>query len=101
MSIKEAKQNGKQISVKFDNSSDVVMGELIGFTNKSIYIKSGNYLRILILKNNILETCGYSIPIRSSDEIKMYDNNVGIKKKGSSSIQLYDENGKPAGTRSA
>ena len=100
MTIKNAKQNGPMISVSYDSASTSIQGELIGFTPNAIFVKYGNHLNVYKQKSGSgIGGCGTNITINPSEEIKMYGNCAGVKRNGR--IYLYDENGKPAGTRNA
>ena len=63
------------------------------------FVKNGNNLHVYKQRNGSFGGCGTNITISPSDEIKMYGNCAGVKRKGTSTAKLYDENGKPAGTK--
>lgn len=91
-SITMAKQNGNSVSVKFGNSTMNLSGMLIGFTANAIFIKNNRAVFIYVIKNNNLVQSGKNIQITGDYEVKMYGNQLGIKKGGM--IHLYDETGK-------
>lgn len=98
MSIKEAKQSGSQVLIKNDRSSSTqVSGKLVGFTQKAVYVVNGQNVHIYV-DNGGIRAIGTSITLNSGEAV-MCGNCVGIKKNGR--INLYDENGKPAGSKSA
>ena len=97
MAIKEALQRGNQVSVKFGNSIMSFTGTLIGFTPNAVFIRNGNIVYVLVEKGGSIGGCGRNISLMSNDDIVMFGNKVGIKR--GATIHLYDEQGKPAGTR--
>lgn len=99
MAIKEALQRGSQVSVKFGNSIMNFTGTLIGFTTNAVFIRNGNTVHVLVAKGGSVSSCGRNISLMSDDNVIMFGNKVGIKR--GSTIHLYDEQGKPAGTRQA
>ena len=99
MAIKEAKQSGSNVLVKCGNSGITFSGTLIGYTSNAVFIQCGRNLQVFIERNGNVVTSGVQIPLNGNEDIRMYGNQVGIKK--SSTIHLYGENGKPAGTRPA
>ena len=94
--IKNARQSGNQISVSYDGGSTSLSGELIGFTATAIFFKTNNHLIIYKIKNSGIgiQRVGIDVTFMPGDEIKMYGNCAGIKRRGSSTVFLYDENGK-------
>ena len=98
MAIKEALQKGSQVAVKFGCSTSHFTGTLIGFTSNAVFIKDGRTVHVLVEKGGSVSSCGRNISLMSNDVI-MFGNKVGIKR--GSTIHLYDEQGKPAGTRQA
>ena len=50
-------------------------------------------------KGGSVSSCGRNISLMSNDDVIMFGNKVGIKR--GSTIHLYDEQGKSAGTRQA
>ncbi len=102
MTIKEAKQNGRNISIKYDNSTKQTPGELIGFTTNAVFVKSNRNLVIYVYKNGSgVVPCGHNISLLGNEDIKMYGNKVGVKKPSNPTVQLYDETGRSAGTTMA
>ena len=99
MTIKNAKQSGNMVAISYDYATRSVQGELIGFTQNAVFVKHGNNLHVYRHQNGSFSACGYNITVTPSDEVKMYGNCAGIKRKGSTTVRLYDENGKPAGSR--
>lgn len=99
MAIKEALQKGSQVAVKFGNSISHFTGTLIGFTANAVFIKNGRNVQILVEKGGSVSSCGRNISLMSNDDVIMFGNKVGIKR--GSTIHLYDEQGKSAGTRQA
>ncbi len=93
----EARQSGSQVYIKSGNHSTSVTGKLIGFTPKAVYIVNGQNVHIFV-DNGGIRAIGISITLNGGEPV-MYGNCVGIKKNGR--ISLYDENGKPAGSRNA
>lgn len=102
MTIKEAKQNGRNISIKYDNTTKQTQGELIGFTTNAVFVKSNRNLVIYVYKNGSgVVPCGHNISLLGNEDIKMYGNKVGVKKPSNPTVQLYDETGRSAGRTSA
>lgn len=99
MAIKEALQRGNQVSVKFGNSIMSFTGTLIGFTPNAVFIRNGNIVYVLVEKGGSIGGCGRNISLMSNNDVVMFGNKVGIKR--GATIHLYDEQGKPAGTRQA
>lgn len=99
MAIKEALQRGSQISIKFGNSICNISGTLIGFTANTVFIKNGRNLQFIVEKGGSIGGNGRNIPLNNNEDVKMFGNKVGIKR--GATIHLYDEQGKPAGTRQA
>ena len=99
MAIKEAKQSGSSVLVKCGNSTQQFSGTLIGYTSNAVFIQSGRNLHVFVERNGNVVTSGVQIPLSGNEDIRMYGNQVGIKK--GSIIHLYDERGKHTGTRSA
>ena len=99
MAIKEAKQSGSSVLVKYGNSTQQFSGTLIGYTSNAVFIQSGRNLHVFVERNGNVVTSGVQISLSGNEDIRMYGNQVGIKK--GSTIHLYGENGKPAGTRPA
>lgn len=97
--ITMAKQNGSSVSVKYGNSTMNLSGTLIGFTANAVFIKNNRTVFIHIIKNNNLVPSGRNIQITGDYEVKMYGNQLGIKK--GAMIHLYDETGKPVGQTTA
>lgn len=97
MAIKEALQRGNQVSVKFGNSIMSFTGTLIGFTPNAVFIRNGNIVYVLVEKGGSIGGCGRNISLMSNDDVVMFGNKIGIKR--GATIHLYDEQGKPAGTR--
>lgn len=99
MVIKEAKQNGSSVYVKCGNTGKALLGTLIGYTSNAVFIQNGRNLNVFIESNGSVVTSGVQISLSGNEDIRMYGNQVGIKK--GSTIHLYDEKGKHAGTRQA
>lgn len=99
MAIKEAKQSGSNVLVKCGNSTQPFSGTLIGYTQNAVFIQKGRNLYVLVERNGSVVASGRNISLSGNEDIRMYGNQVGIKK--GSTIHLYGEDGKPAGTRSA
>ena len=99
MAIKEALQKGSQVAVKCGNTTTSFTGTLIGFTPNAVFVKNGNTVHVLVEKGGSVSSCGRNISLMSIDDVIMFGNKVGIKR--GSTIHLYDEQGKPAGTRQA
>lgn len=99
MTIKEAKQSGSRTSVKCGNSTYSLSGTLIGYTGKAVFIQNGRNLHIFVEKNGVVVASGHNIALSGNEEVRMYGNLCGIKRNGW--IHLYDETGKPAGSRQA
>lgn len=97
MAIKEAKQSGSSIIIKYDNTTKSVQGQLIGFSTNAVFVKNNRNLNIYVYKNGV-NPCGHNISLIGNEDIKMYGNKVGIKKPNNPAVQLYDETGRPAGT---
>ena len=98
MAIKEAKQSGSSVIVKCGNYTTTFSGTLIGYTSNAVFIQNGRNLHVFIERNGSVVSSGVQISLSGNEDIRMYGNQVGIKK--GSTIHLYGENGKPAGTRS-
>lgn len=101
MAIKEAKQSGSNIIIKYDNTTKSVQGQLIGFTTNAVFVKNNRNLFIHVYKNGGVNYCGHNISLLGNEDIKMYGNKVGIKKPNNPTVHLYDETGRPAGTTMA
>ena len=99
MAIKEAKQSGSSVYVKCGNSGTTFSGTLIGYTSNAVFIQNGRNLQVFVDRNGNVVTSGINIPLSGNEDIRMFGNQVGIKK--GSTIHLYGEDGKPAGTRPA
>ncbi len=99
MAIKEAKQSGSNVLVKCGNSTQQFSGTLIGYTSNAIFIQSGRNLHVFVERNGSVVASGRNISLSGNEDIRMYGNQVGIKK--GSTIHLYGEDGKSAGTRPA
>ena len=99
MTIKEAKQNGSNVYVKCGNTRKALLGTLIGYTSNAVFIQNDRNLNVFIESNGSVVTSGVQISLSGNEDIRMYGNQVGIKK--GSTIHLYDENRKHAGTRQA
>ncbi len=97
MSI-EAKQGSYGVLIKTGNTTKQVSGKLIGYTSKAVFIVNGQYIHVFVEKGGLSTNVGHSIMLNGGEAV-MYGNCVGIKKNGR--ISLYDENGKPAGSRNA
>ena len=93
--ITMAKQNGSSVSVKYGNSTMNLQGTLIGFTANAVFIQNNRTVFIHVIKNNNLVPNGKNIPITNDNEVKMYGNQLGIKK--GAMIHLYDETGRAVG----
>ena len=94
----EAKQSGSQVYIKSGNHSTSVTGKLIGFTPKAVFVVFGQHVNVYVEKGGGFSSVGTSITLNGGEAV-MYGNCVGIKKNGR--ISLYDENGRPAGSRNA
>ena len=99
MAIKEAKQSGSNVLVKCGNSTQPFSGTLIGYTSNAVFIQKGRNLYVLVERNGSVVASGRNISLSGNEDIRMYGNQVGIKK--GSTIHLYGEDGKHAGTRPA
>lgn len=99
MAIKEAKQSGSSVIVKYGNSTTTFSGKLIGYTSNAVFIQNGRNLQVFIERNGNVVSSGVQISLSSNEDIRMYGNQVGIKR--GATIHLYGENGKPAGIRPA
>lgn len=97
MAITDARQSGNRVSVKYGSYSTSFDGVLIGYTANAVFIKTNRNLHIHVVKGSSLVNSGANITIASNEEVMMYGNNVGIK--NGRNIRMYDENGKPAGTK--
>ena len=99
MAIKEAKQNGSQVLIKNDKqSSTQVSGKLVGYTSKAVCVVNGQNVLVYVEKGGGFGSIGTTITLNGGEAV-MCGNCVGIKKNGK--INLYDENGKSAGSRNA
>lgn len=98
MAIKEAKQNGSNIIIKYDNTTKSVQGQLIGSSANAVFVKNNRTLFIYVYKNGVVNPCGHNINLTGNEDIKMYGNKVGIKKPSNPTVHLYDETGHSAGT---
>ena len=94
----EARQSGSQVYIKSGNHSTSVTGKLIGFTPKAVFVVNGQNVHVYVEKGGGFGSVGTSITLNGGEAV-MYGNCVGIKKNGR--ISLYDENGRPAGSRNA
>ena len=101
MAIKEAKQSGSSIIIKYDNTTKSVQGQLIGFSANAVFVKNNRNLNIYVYKNKLVNPCGHYISLIGNEDIKMYGNKVGIKRPSNPTVHLYDETGHPAGTTMA
>ena len=99
MAIKEAKQSGSNVLVKCGNSGTTFSGTLIGYTSNAVFIQNGRNLHVFVERNGSVVASGRNISLSGNEDIRMYGNQVGIKK--GSTIHLYGEDGKHAGTRPA
>lgn len=97
MTIKEARQSGSMVSIKWENTTKQVQGILIGYTQKAVFIKYGRNLNVFVEKNGNVVSSGYNIVVNTNEEVKMYGNCAGIQ--NGSNVRLYDETGRPAGTK--
>ena len=70
-------------------------GTLIGFTANAVFIQNNRTVFIHIIKNNNLVPNGKNIQLTNDNEVKMYGNQIGIKK--GAMIHLYDETGRVVG----
>ena len=99
MGIKEAKQSGSQVYIKNDRSTATqVSGTLVGYTSKAVFYTNGNFVNIYIDDGHNFKAVGTTITLNGGEAV-MCGTCVGIKKNGR--INLYDENGRPAGSRNA
>lgn len=87
-----AKQNGNSVSVKYGNATINLQGTLVGFTSNAVFIQNNRTVFIHVIKNNNLVPCGKNIQIANGDEVKMYGNQLCIKK--GVMIHFYDETGR-------
>lgn len=94
----EAKQSGNQVLIKSGNHHTQVSGKLVGFTSKAVFIVNGQNVHVYVEKGGSVGGVGTQITLNGG-EAAMYGNCVGVKKNGR--ISLYDEKGKPAGSRNA
>lgn len=101
MAIKEAKQSGSYVIIKYDNSTKSAQGQLIGFSTNAVFVKNNRTLFIYVYKNGVVNPCGRNISLIGNEDIKMYGNKVGIKRPSNPTVHLYDETGCPAGTTTA
>lgn len=97
MAITEVKQSGNRVNVKVGNSNTSLNGTLIGYTQKAVFIQNGKNLNIFVEKNGNVVSSGNNIPVNSNEEVRMFGNCAGIK--NGSNVRLFDENGRPAGTK--
>lgn len=97
MAIKEAKQSGSNIIIKYDNSTKSVQGQLIGSSANAVFVKNNRNLIIYVYKNGV-NPCGRNISLIGDEDIKMYGYKVGIKRPSNPTVHLYDETGCLAGT---
>ena len=99
MAIREVKQSGSQVYIKNDKQSATqVSGKLVGFTSKAVFVVNGQNVYVYIDKIGSFSCVGTQITLNGGEAI-MCGNWVGIKKNGR--INLYDENGKSAGSKNA
>ena len=94
----EAKQSGSQVYIKSGNHSTLVTGKLIGFAPKAVFVVNGQNVLVYVEKGGGFGSVGTQITLNGGEAV-MCGNCVGIKKNGR--INLYDENGRPAGSRNA
>lgn len=94
----EARQNGSQVNIKSGNHSTSVTGKLIGYTSKAVFVVNGQNVLVYVEKGGGFGGVGTQITLNGGEAV-MCGNCVGIKKNGR--INLYDENGRPAGSRNA
>ncbi len=97
MAITEAKQSGSRVNVKVGNNNVSFSGTLIGYTQKAVFIKDNRNLHVFVEKNGNVVSSGYNITVNSNEEVKMFGNCAGIQ--NGSNVRLYDETGRPAGTK--
>lgn len=84
--------------IKSGNHSTSVTGKLIGFTPKAVFVVNGQNVLVYVEKGGSFGGVGTQITLNGGEAV-MCGNCVGIKKNGR--ISLYDENGRPAGSRNA
>lgn len=97
MAIKEAKQSGNRVVVKVGNNSASYSGTLIGYTQRAVFIKNNRNLHVFVERNGLTVPASCNIVVGNNEEVKMFGNCAGIQ--NGSSVKLYDENGRPAGTK--
>lgn len=99
MAIKEAKQSGNNVYIHNDRQTGTsVPGKLIGYTSKAVFIVNGQNVHVYVEKGGSFGGVGTQITLNGGEAV-MCGNCVGVKKNGR--INLYDENGRPAGSKSA
>ena len=97
MGIKEASQKGNYVYIKNDRSTaKQIPGTLVGYTSKAVFYTNGNFVKIYTDDGHGFKPVGTSITLNGGEAV-MCGNYVGVKKNGR--ISLYDENGKPAGSK--
>ncbi len=94
MGIKEAKQNGKNVSVKYGNSIRTIDNStLIGNTQNAVFVQASNrVITIYNEQNGNLVATSARIYLASNATAKVCNNTLEVKV--GSACHIYDEKGK-------
>ena len=101
MTIKEAKQSGSNVSVKYGNSTtSIVNSKLIGYTQNALFVeKSGRTITIYVEQNGVLVTTSSRIHLSSNDKVKFCGNTLEVIHGTTKSV--YNEKGSKIKTTNA
>ena len=93
MTIKEAKQNGSTVIVKYGNSSSSFNNsKLIGYTPNALFIIQNNKtIYTYNERNGSLVVCSSRIDFKSNSTAKVCGNTLEVKV--GTTRQIYDEKG--------
>lgn len=100
MTIKEAKQSGNNVSVKYGNyTKSITNSKLIGYTQNALFVESGKTITIYVEQNGILVAASSRIHLSSNDKVKFCGNTLEVIHGSTKSV--YNEKGSKIKTTNA
>lgn len=100
MAIKEAKQSGSNVSVKYGNSTKLIdNSKLIGYTQNALFVENGRTITIYVEQNGVMVTTSSRIYLSSNDKVKFCGNTLEVIHGTTKSV--YNEKGSKIKTTNA
>lgn len=100
MTIKEAKQSGSNVSVKYGNCTKLIVNsKLIGYTQNALFVENGRTITIYVEQNGVIVATSSRIHLSSNDKVKFCGNTLEVINGPTKSV--YNEKGSKIKTTNA